>query len=137
MVSVYVKKKLIMQNRFFEKPILNSPYHYPARQWELDFSGQPTQKIIEARRRAEFIFDKLGRIPVLKARMNADLHMADGPKNTGKGSLFVIFGKPDRRRTNTNQGQLRDGFHLNTEVRSDRKKASSSVTPTFSVRTIP
>ena len=40
-------------------------------------------------------FDKLGRIPVLKARMNADLHMADDLKNTGKGNLFVIFGEPD------------------------------------------
>lgn len=44
-----------MENRFFEKPVLNSPYHYPARHWELDTSGQPTQKIIETRRRAEFI----------------------------------------------------------------------------------
>ena len=40
-------------------------------------------------------FDKLGRIPVLKARMNADLHMAEDLKNTGKGNLFVIFGEPD------------------------------------------
>ncbi len=40
-------------------------------------------------------FDKLGRIPVLKARMNADLHMAADLKNTGKGNLFVIFGEPD------------------------------------------
>ncbi len=40
-------------------------------------------------------FSKLGRIPVLKARMNADLHMADTLKNTGKGNLFVIFGEPD------------------------------------------
>ncbi len=40
-------------------------------------------------------FDKLGHIPVLKARMNADLHMADDLKNTGKGNLFVIFGEPD------------------------------------------
>ena len=39
-------------------------------------------------------FNKLGRIPVLKARMNADLHMADDLKNTGKGNLFVIFGEP-------------------------------------------
>jgi adenine-specific DNA-methyltransferase len=38
---------------------------------------------------------KLGRIPILKARMNADLHMADDLKNTGKGNLFVIFGEPD------------------------------------------
>jgi adenine-specific DNA-methyltransferase len=40
-------------------------------------------------------FEKLGRIPVLKARMNADLHMTDDLKNTGKGNLFVIFGEPD------------------------------------------
>ena len=40
-------------------------------------------------------FAKLGRIPVLKARMNADLHMAEDLKNTGKGNLFVIFGEPD------------------------------------------
>ena len=40
-------------------------------------------------------FNKLGRIPVLKARMNADLHMAEDLKATGKGNLFVIFGEPD------------------------------------------
>nr|VFK16434.1 MAG: hypothetical protein BECKLFY1418C_GA0070996_102326 [Candidatus Kentron sp. LFY] len=40
-------------------------------------------------------FDKLGPIPVLKARMNADLHMAEDLKNTGQGNLFVIFGEPD------------------------------------------
>jgi adenine-specific DNA-methyltransferase len=40
-------------------------------------------------------FTKLGSIPVLKARMNADLHMANDLKNTGKGNLFVIFGEPD------------------------------------------
>lgn len=40
-------------------------------------------------------FEKLGRIPVLKARMNADLHMTDTLKNTGAGNLFVIFGEPD------------------------------------------
>ena len=40
-------------------------------------------------------FNKMGRIPILKARMNADLHMADDLKNTGKGNLFVIFGEPD------------------------------------------
>ena len=40
-------------------------------------------------------FSRLGRIPVLKARMNADLHMAEDLKNTGKGNLFVIFGEPD------------------------------------------
>ena len=40
-------------------------------------------------------FSRLGRIPVLKARMNPDLHMAEDLKNTGAGNLFVIFGEPD------------------------------------------
>lgn len=44
-----------MSNPFFERPILNSPYERPQKHWELDESGQPTQKIIENRRRAEFI----------------------------------------------------------------------------------
>ena len=44
-----------MDNRFFEKPVLNSPYACPARHWELDAAGQPTQRIVESRRRAEFI----------------------------------------------------------------------------------
>jgi len=42
-----------MDNRFFERPILNTPYSYPLRHWELDDQGQPTQQIIENRRRAE------------------------------------------------------------------------------------
>jgi type III restriction enzyme len=44
-----------MSNPFFDHPILNSPYQYPARHWELDLAGQPTQKIIAARRSAEFV----------------------------------------------------------------------------------
>src|SRR5690242_12149056 len=44
-----------MTNPFFDRPILNSPYERPARHWELDASGQPTQRIIDARRRADFI----------------------------------------------------------------------------------
>ena len=39
--------------------------------------------------------DALGRIRILKARINADMHMAGELKNTGKGSLFVVFGEPD------------------------------------------
>ncbi len=71
-------------------------------------------------------FDKLGRIPVLKARMNADLHMADDLKNTGKGNLFVIFGEPDIDILDAAAGQIQvkvngvDVFHPTTgEVRSD------------------
>lgn len=44
-----------MSNPFFDHPILNSPYERPARHWELDESGQPTQQVLNARRRAEFI----------------------------------------------------------------------------------
>ena len=44
-----------MENPFFDRPILNSPYERPSRHWELDESGQPTQKIMDSRRRAEFI----------------------------------------------------------------------------------
>ncbi len=71
-------------------------------------------------------FDKLGRIPILKARMNADLHMADDLKNTGKGNLFVIFGEPDIEILEADDDQIRvqvngvDVFHPSTgEVRSD------------------
>jgi len=52
-------------------------------------------------------FNKLGRIPVLKARMNADLHMAEDLKATGKGNLFVIFGEPDIDLINEKDGKLR------------------------------
>jgi adenine-specific DNA-methyltransferase len=71
-------------------------------------------------------FNKLGRIPVLKARMNADLHMAGDLKNTGKGNLFVIFGEPDIEILPAKDGQIQvkvngvDVFHPSTgEVRSD------------------
>ena len=72
-------------------------------------------------------FSKLGRIPVLKARMNADLHMAEDLKNTGKGNLFVIFGEPDIELIPEKDGKVRvkvkgvDVFKPQTgEVISDR-----------------
>ena len=55
-----------MDNRFFEKPVLNSPYDYPVRHWELDDQGQPTQRIIETRRQAKFI------TPIPKPRKHKD-----------------------------------------------------------------
>ena len=67
----------------------------------------------------------IGRMLILKARMNADLHMAGDLKNTGKGNLFVIFGEPDIGIYTETDGNLRvrikgvDVFHPNTgEVRS-------------------
>ena len=50
---------------------------------------------------------QLGKLPVLKVRMNADLHMADDLKNTGKGNLFVIFGEPDIDLLDAGEGMLR------------------------------
>ena len=51
-------------------------------------------------------FDKLGRIKVLKARMNPDLHMGGDLKTTGAGNLFVIFGEPDIRITDAGDGMV-------------------------------
>ena len=45
--AAYTMCKLNTENLFFEKPILNSPYEYPERHWELDAQGQPKQKIVE------------------------------------------------------------------------------------------
>ena len=71
-------------------------------------------------------FNKLGRVPVLKARMNADLHMAGDLRNTGKGNLFVVFGEPDIDILDADDDQIKvkvngvDVFHPNTgEIRSD------------------
>jgi adenine-specific DNA-methyltransferase len=71
-------------------------------------------------------FSKLGRIPVLKARMNADLHMAGDLKATSTANLFVIFGEPDIDILHESDGNIRvvvkgvDVFDPSTgEVRSD------------------
>jgi adenine-specific DNA-methyltransferase len=52
-------------------------------------------------------FDKLGRVPVLKARMNPDLHMGGDLKATGAGNLFVIFGEPDIKIEDAGDGMIR------------------------------
>jgi type III restriction enzyme len=44
-----------MTEAFYSRPILNSPYEYPKRHWELDGDGQPTNRIIDRRRRSELI----------------------------------------------------------------------------------
>lgn len=77
-------------------------------------------------------FNKLGRVPILKARMNADLHMGEDLKKTSKANLFVIFGEPDidilpvldKNGTDTGKIQVKvngvDVFYPNTgEIRSD------------------
>jgi type III restriction enzyme len=57
-----------MSNAFFERPILNSPYNYPARHWELGPDKQPTQRIVESRRRADFVMP----IPAPKKRKGGE-----------------------------------------------------------------
>ena len=100
---------------------------------------------------------KLGPLPILKAKMNPDLHMAGDLKNTGKGNLFVVFGEPDidieheerwadqsasegRRRVRpehwrnprpTTSRALRPGSSTPTTTR----RASSSATPISSAQT--
>lgn len=62
-----------MSDRFFKQPILNSPYEYPGRHWELDEAGQPTQNIINRRRPAEFITP----IPKPKQQKGTSTQQAD------------------------------------------------------------
>jgi len=73
---------------------------------------------------------KLGPLPILKAKMNPDLHMAGELKNTGKGNLFIVFGEPDIDILDEGGGQIAvkvkgvDVFDPNTgEVRSNDTKA--------------
>ena len=62
-----------MSEQFFDNPILNSPYHYPVKHWELDDSGQPTGQLIDKRRSADFITP----VPKPKKRKNTQLQLLD------------------------------------------------------------
>jgi type III restriction enzyme len=69
-----------MSSAFFEQPVINSPYEYPHRHWELDESGQPTGTCIDRRRRAEFVTP----IPKPKKR-KAPAKQAELSLDEGKG----------------------------------------------------
>ena len=69
-----------MDSHFFERPILNSPYEYPAHHWELDGQGQPTQRIIDSRRPAQFI------TPIPKPRKRTAAAAAQGRLVLGDGA---------------------------------------------------
>ncbi|MDP1796176.1 MAG: DEAD/DEAH box helicase family protein, partial [Planctomycetaceae bacterium] len=88
-----------MANPFFEHPIQNSPYESPYRHWELDEHGQPTQQLIENRRRAEFITP----IPKPKKR-----------KGTAKNQQTIIF---DEGKGLSNKAQEYDPTSIINEVR--------------------
>ena len=67
-----------MSESFFEQPILNSPYEYPGRHWELE-DGQPTDRIVEKRRRADFI------TPIPKGRKQKSSPQQEMIFDVGKG----------------------------------------------------
>ena len=82
-------------NPFFERPILNSPYEYPLRHWELDEQGQPTQQILERRRRAEFI------TPIPKPRKRKSSTAAGDRLRRRQGALderATVRSHPDHQR---------------------------------------
>jgi len=66
---------------FFERPVLNSPYEHPSRHWHLDETGQPTQEIIEGRRKAAFISP----IPKPKKQKGAPVEQASMVLDEGQG----------------------------------------------------
>ena len=74
-------------------------------------------------------FEKLGRIPVLKARMNPDLHMADELKNTGKGNLFVIFGEPDIDIETAGEDQIRVQGQRSGRLQTPNRRSASATAP--------
>ena len=65
--------------------------------------------------------DSLAELPILKARISPDLHMANELKNTGTGNLFVVFGEPDIKFIDTEDGKIQikingvDVFHPSKE----------------------
>ncbi|MCP4308859.1 MAG: DEAD/DEAH box helicase family protein [bacterium] len=70
-----------MSDPFFDHPILNSPYEYPSRHWELDEAGQPTHEIIDRRRPAKFITP----IPKPKKRKSKSKQQSELVFDEGKG----------------------------------------------------
>ena len=74
--------------------------------------------------------NRLGPLPILRAKINPDLHMAGELKNTGKGNLFIVFGEPDVEIENLDDDQLQvkvlgvDVFDPNTgDIRSGDTKS--------------
>ena len=85
-----------MDNRFFDQPILNSPYQCPSRHWELDANGQPTNQILERRRDVSFITPIPRPKKQKQKQFQPDLLIDEGSKKLAKGSqqydLTAIIG---------------------------------------------
>ena len=92
-------------DRFFDRPILNSPYEYPARHWELDTTGQPTNHILDTRRRVSFI------TPIPR------------PKKDGGTQKSIVFDKEaERAETEGQQYELAQTIN-NVRAAVDRWRA--------------
>src|SRR5438132_1511666 len=94
-----------MTNAFFEKPILNSPYEYPKKHWELDETGQPTNQLIERRRTAQFI------TPIPRA------------KKQKKGQKEIVFDEGKGLSTEQQQYELTSSFINELRVQIERWRA--------------
>jgi len=68
-----------MSNPFFDRPIVNSPYEYPRQHWELDETGQPTGRLADRRRRAEFV------TPIPKPKKRRGSRQEELDLDEGKG----------------------------------------------------
>ncbi len=66
-----------MTDRFFDSPVLNSPYQMPSRHWELDGHGQPTGQIIESRRRSSLQTPVPAPKKIKRSQAELDLNMAE------------------------------------------------------------
>ena len=78
-----------MTDRFFERPVLNAPYDHPSRHWELDESGQPTDRIVARRRRVSFVTP----IPKPKKRKGSQDEMvfdAGARRLAGEGQQYDL-----------------------------------------------
>ncbi len=100
-----------MSEQFFEKPILNSPYEYPSRHWELDSDGQPTNQILDTRRRSDLI------TPVPKTKKQR--------QNQRQGTL--VLGGGDELST---ADQEYNPTPIINEIRAMSKRGAAFRTPT-------
>lgn len=102
-----------MSADFFEQPILNSPYEYPSQHWELDDEGQPTNKILESRRKSAFV------TPVPKPRKRR--------RSKDKKQTEIVFKDEETARISTAKQQYDTNTIIN-EIRQyvDRWRALPS-----------
>jgi type III restriction enzyme len=113
-----------MSNPFFDQPILNSPYTHPSRYWELDESGQPTQRILNGRRPTDFT------VPIPKPKRVKKTNSKD--LTPDKQAALLLMDK--EQLTNTEQAYQQDLINrLRKHIEDWRKNPNPqqwNVTPT-------